>query len=386
MRLTTLPGLALALVLGATSLPALSANDCRVVLDAGSSGTRLYVFEKQGTAWVEHEGPKVSALADPVRERRGRTWKDADAVVAEVAATLDGITTDGPLDKGKPRWAGFDWRTHCNVRSASAYATAGMRIAEQEDAERAGQLWGKLKAALQARLGAGVAVQARTLSGFEEGLFAWLTLNLKGKGTDFGVVEMGGASVQVIFPCKGCAEAIPVAVGGSTIDLFGHSFLGLGTDEAPKTVGATATTACALEAGKPAADKASQCGSAFKLSGTSGVFDPYNYAPSKARGTEKALPKEAGGVVTWYTTGAFARFKASDVETCCARGNTCFQPAAACFRSVYFQKFFDTVGVKAPQPSDTSWTLGAVACDENQCLAKAPPRECHWLKDRCLVN
>ncbi|MFI5391458.1 MAG: nucleoside phosphatase, partial [Bacteriovoracales bacterium] len=48
--------------------------DCRIIFDAGSSGTRLYIYEKGSgeNAWIEHEGPKVEAIADPVREIRGK--------------------------------------------------------------------------------------------------------------------------------------------------------------------------------------------------------------------------------------------------------------------------------------------------------------------------
>ncbi|NKC13250.1 MAG: hypothetical protein GKR94_13955 [Gammaproteobacteria bacterium] len=101
-----------------------SASNCQIVYDAGSSGTRLYIYEQQGDSWVEHRGPKVSALADPVREIRGKTWADADAVVAEVVGALDEVKPD------------FDWSTQCQLDAAQVLATAGMRIAEQEDRDK----------------------------------------------------------------------------------------------------------------------------------------------------------------------------------------------------------------------------------------------------------
>ncbi len=63
------------LICGALFSPmAWSASSCNIIFDAGSSGTRLYIFEQQGEQWLSHAGPKVSALADPVREIRGKTW------------------------------------------------------------------------------------------------------------------------------------------------------------------------------------------------------------------------------------------------------------------------------------------------------------------------
>lgn len=81
---------------------------CYILYDAGSSGTRLYVYEQQGKNWLEHEGPKVTALADPVREFRGKKWQDADAVLNEVVAALDSIKQDGPVKNNKPAWKAFD--------------------------------------------------------------------------------------------------------------------------------------------------------------------------------------------------------------------------------------------------------------------------------------
>src|SRR5262245_54410589 len=54
-------------------------STCYIVYDAGSSGTRLYIYAQDDAELREHEGPKVSALADPVRELRGKTWNDAEA-------------------------------------------------------------------------------------------------------------------------------------------------------------------------------------------------------------------------------------------------------------------------------------------------------------------
>lgn len=352
------------------SLAAHGSSDCRIVFDAGSSGTRLYVFEKQGTDWVEHEGPKVSALADPVRQIRGKTWDDADALVTEVVGTLDSIKLNGPTETARNKWKPFDWSAGCATLSAGVYATAGMRIAERDDAKRAALLWGKLKSALESRLGPSVAVTTKTLTGFEEGLFAWMSLQQRGKGTDFGLVEMGGASAQVTFPCASCADTKQVVVSGKRIAIYGHSFLGMGSDEAARTLGASSVgSACALDSSRTGTEKARRCGEAFKLTGNLGMFA----IPGTARNAEKAIAEAVARIPTWYAAGAFAYFKPSDVDACCTYGNTCYQPAKACFRSVYFRKFLDTLGMKHAVPSDSNWALGAVTCEETRCLEEPPP-------------
>ena len=152
-------------------------NKCQIVFDAGSSGTRLYVYEKIGGTWIEHEGPKGAALADPVREIRGAKWSNRDQLINELMSLLGTILKDGPEYAGKGlAWKGFDWKRRCNVGTASVFATAGMRIAEHVNRSRSQQLWKDLKKALQKKLGPKVRVLTRTLPGYEEGLFAWLSV------------------------------------------------------------------------------------------------------------------------------------------------------------------------------------------------------------------
>ena len=76
-------------------------HTCHIMYDAGSSGTRLYIYEQQDSIWVPHEGPKVGALADPVREilphvvnardsYGGTAQAQVEAQIAEARAALAG--------------------------------------------------------------------------------------------------------------------------------------------------------------------------------------------------------------------------------------------------------------------------------------------------------
>ena len=71
-----------------TDLPA-----CHIIYDAGSKRTRLYVYQQTDIGWLKHAGPKVGALADPVRKERGKTMADARAVAdaGACAVVLEGI-------------------------------------------------------------------------------------------------------------------------------------------------------------------------------------------------------------------------------------------------------------------------------------------------------
>ncbi|GAB6039571.1 hypothetical protein [Endothiovibrio diazotrophicus] len=361
---------------------------CHVIYDAGSSGTRLYLYEQRAEGWLEHEGPKVSALADPVREIRGKRWQDAEAVTDEVVAALDGIVKDGPPGKeGRPAWQGFDWPARCDLLSASVYATAGMRIAEYENRARSEALWRTLRKKLAAKVGRSVALNTRTLSGYEEGLYAWLSAWKQTGDERIGIVEMGGASAQITFPCPDCditRDAVKsVVVDGRPIRLYSYSFLGLGQDEAPKSLGLP--QACDYGVGHATPGwKESDCASQITITGKAGIIDPYNY-DGAGRGTHNRLPAHRDAVDRWFLTGAFNYMKASDVQTCCVDRGNCYGGENACFQAVYLKKYLRELEIP-PQSAklDVSWTLGAAVCQATGCLRRAITPVCRWSREGCL--
>lgn len=367
-------------------------TDCQLVYDAGSSGTRLFIYAREGERWVEHAGPKTSALADPVRQIRGRTHADIPVVITDVVAQLDRVRQDGPMSNGKPEWKGFDWTARCRVTDAMVLATAGMRIAEQEDAPRSRQLWTGLRERLQARLGGGVRVVARTLTGFEEGLYAWLAVREDRSDSRFGIAEMGGASSQVTFPCPGCSpsdDAVrTVIVKGQPLTMYSYSFLGLGQDEAPKTLGMAES--CAYGAGltRPGWKRA-DCEARIDVSGAMGMKDPYNFglpaAKGQPRGTARQIPTARADAADWVLTGAFNYAEPTAVSSCCEQQGQCYEAPTSCFRAIYLDKYLGTLGIPVnSRKADVSWTQGAVLCSASRCLAAAPAPVCRWSADGCL--
>lgn len=397
-------GSAVLLIAGCTTAPtgpgtaAATAPACHAVFDAGSSGTRLYFYVQNAKAvggWDELEGPKVSALADPVREIRGKKNSDLDAVTTEVAGALDLIAKDGPMtSKGKPEWQAYDWSKQCRLASVMIYATAGMRIAEQEKPEQSLALWTTVRNKLQHRVGAGVPVKARTLTGFEEGLYAWLAVRAEVSaktGADaVGIAEMGGASAQVTFPCPDCDPADDavrtVTLDGKATRMYSYSFLGLGQDEAPKVLGQPAN--CAYGVGKTQPGwKKQDCADPIQISVPQGIKDPYNYQGGTL-GAYRVIPTSKAAVKDWYLTGAFFYSNDSDIPNCCLTDGKCFEAATACFRPIYLEKFLQTLQVPASsQKMDVSWTQGAVLCEAQQCLKAATPAPvCRWSGKGCLVQ
>jgi hypothetical protein len=371
---------------------ALPVGSCQIVFDAGSSGTRLYIYQRTAEGWKEHAGPRTSALADPVRQIRGKTHADIEAVTTDVVAQLERVRAPGPVRaNGRPEWAAFDWPSQCKVTHASVLATAGMRIAEHESAARSQELWGSLQRKLSARVGAGVTVSARTLTGFEEGLYAWLAVRETRADNRFGIAEMGGASSQVAFPCPSCDardDAVrTVLVKGQPVPFYSYAFLGLGQDEAPKTLGMP--SACAYGVGqKQVGWQRSDCEGRIDLGSMAGLRDPYNFDRSAAgtRGTFRAIPTAKADVGSWLLTGAFRFMDTRGVANCCETAGQCFDAPNSCFRAVYLDKYLQALGVPADAPkSDASWTYGAALCAADQCLKAAPAPVCRWSSSGCLT-
>ena len=327
---------------------------CHAVYDAGSKRTRLYVYEKAATGWIKHSGPKTGALADPARAARGKTMSDANQVIDDIVMALESIRTDGPRNKkGKPKWPAFDWQKECHLATVSVLATAGMRLAGKNNPQATKVLWEMLNERLSSAVK--IPVTTRTLSSFEEGLYAWLAL---AEGQDdewFGVVEMGGASTQITFPCVACDNSRKVMAKGQVVLVFSYSFLGWGQDEAWKKFGSL--SACERGAGLENPDwQIADC-----AVGMAGFSEAAVNVRNNVRSQEG---------LRWYLSDAFRYMKDTDIDQFCRVGvDSGFEPESSCFRAVYLQEVIHQLGLpKEAEPTDAAWTLGAVICTATQCL------------------
>lgn len=82
---------------------------------------------------------------------------------------------------------------------------------------------------------------ARTISGEEEAVYAWLTVNAiqgtyrQGPATTWGALDMGGASTQIAFIPKGISiiqNYYPLHISSVHIHLYSHSYLEFGYRDA----------------------------------------------------------------------------------------------------------------------------------------------------------
>jgi len=334
--------------------PSQDASACYIIYDAGSSKTRLFIYEETAKGWLKHKGPETDALSDPIRRNRGKSMSGTNTVIADVLTALDDIRREGPPDKtGKPQWPAFDWKSQCNIQAVAVYATAGMRVAEIQDAQNSALLWKKLNKRLSNELG--MNVTTRTLTEYEEGLYAWLALRESETNGNFGVAEMGGVSLQLTFPCPSCETARLVRVKDQILPVFSHSFLGWGQDAAWQKL--KNTRACAWGVGLTNKDwRVDEC--------EAQMLEFSNTAADVGRMVNSAND------FRWYLTSAFRYMRDTDIDNFCRKGmNSGFESVSSCFRAVYLQYVLNTFALPLDSaPSDVNWTLGAVVCTFTRCL------------------
>lgn len=209
-----------------------------LIVDASSSASTLaaYRWRAKSGGLPEIEGrslPDGLADCEPVEPGLGAYGGRP----AEAAASLE------PLLRCVATYLGDD-----EIRLARAAlhlrATAGVRLLPQDERE---EIRDRIRARLeQTAVGE---TSARVISGDEEGIFGWLTVNYLlghlehgGPFPTVGALDLGGASTQITFvPLDGPREhEQAISVGGNTYQLYTYSYLGRGQDEARKAVDAPA--------------------------------------------------------------------------------------------------------------------------------------------------
>jgi hypothetical protein len=175
-----------------------------------------------------------------------------------------------------------------------------------------------------------------------------------------------------------------VVIDQEPIQIYSYSFLGLGTDEAPKTLGFPES--CAYGIGETEAGwKRKDCGSQIVVKDEQGIRDPYNF-DGDGRGTHRTPyinPKR--NPLQWNLTGALSYMENSDIDTCCREKGECFDPEYSCFRSIYLRKYLRKLHVPvSSNKMNVSWTKGAVICSINDCLQMPIVPVCRWSQQGCL--
>ena len=193
------------------------------IIDAGSSGSRLFVYDIDATRAVPVKlvypiGAEQKALS------RGRPLSSIANHTDSVKVFLQNITANYP----------------CDSIPLYVLATAGMRLKPKAQAD---SIYAHLMA--QPCLNGYVVKGAMTISGQYEGLYGWLAANYdNGKigfnsesqqreltylSPSYGILEIGGASMQIAFATEAASSQTLYRPGLGNI--FCKSYLGAGVDQ-----------------------------------------------------------------------------------------------------------------------------------------------------------
>jgi hypothetical protein len=241
-----------------------SAYEYGALIDAGSTGNRMYTFRWPARVYTPTELPQT---APTMPMQCGTSLKDGTYPLASIAATSEAMAAayaplfDHAAANLRDVACGFDG----DLKTVPLFltATAGMRVLPR--ANRTSRM-----EALRTAFGASPFFfpvdsvpasesNARIISGEEEGVFGWITTNILLPATAaaaaaaspssggalrniqvgaLGAMDMGGASTQLTFPpAKGgiLAGLFSLDLGPSTHrPTYTHSFLFWGLNEALK--------------------------------------------------------------------------------------------------------------------------------------------------------
>lgn len=190
-------------------------QQCVIVIDAGSTGSRLHVYSYD----IDDNQTPIQ-----ITERFNKKVSPGFATIGtdetNVTHYLDTLFADVPYDSIPTYF----------------YSTAGMRLLSANKQQAYYSFASKWFATHnQFQL-----MDMKTITGTEEGLFGWLAVNyqlnnFQANTMPVGVMDMGGASVQITFPVTNqqvqTPDIYPVTFNGQHYRVFVKSFLGLGSTE-----------------------------------------------------------------------------------------------------------------------------------------------------------
>ncbi|CAH1247571.1 ENTPD3 [Branchiostoma lanceolatum] len=201
-----------------------------VIFDAGSSGTRVHVYR-----WDQNNLPTRTAdmtemkLKGTVKVRPGISSyvTNPESVKSDLVVLLNSAASVVPMELQD---------------STPVYlkATAGMRLLEPDGVDAIFDQINDLFEDSSRNPFKFERGWAKVISGEEEGVFGWITVNfLTGRfdsNSDqetVGALDLGGASTQITFAPEGqiFAHLFPLSIAGNRYDLYTNSYLKFGLDQ-----------------------------------------------------------------------------------------------------------------------------------------------------------
>lgn len=203
-----------------------------VMIDAGSSGSRVHVYKFNH---CKEEPELESEVFHMMKPGLSSFDDDAEGAVDSLEDLLNIAVDNVPTSL-----------QHCTPIAVKA--TAGLRLLGAEKSER---ILNAIRKRLEEKYPFPVNA-VEIMDGKEEGIYAWITVNyllgnLKSekRGKSAATFDLGGASTQIVFEPKFPVESeqmLPgdhlyeLNYGNTKYTLYQHSYLGYGLNEARKLI------------------------------------------------------------------------------------------------------------------------------------------------------
>lgn len=205
-----------------------NANQYSIIVDAGSSSSKLHIFQNDAQTTLPTILDIFSEKTTPPLSSFTQDPQDA------------GASLKPALDDALKYFADHSISTN-NIK-IRVFGTAGMRSLDKKS-QRA--IYNNVKTYIKTKYSPQLqVVDVRTITGKEEGLFDWLDINylsnvFSNHTETFGSLDMGGASTQIAFETVDKSQMkneTDITVNGKKYLVFSKSFLGLGQDDARNTM------------------------------------------------------------------------------------------------------------------------------------------------------
>jgi apyrase len=211
-----------------------------LIIDAGSSGSRIYIYCWRPAEANANGTPWVTAARAQVGER---PWLDeGGGPLSKVSNEMDAETVLEPLIDYVKKKIGNDPQTLAQT-PLHLMATAGMRLKVKEDQDK---IIETVETYLRKTF---PSATSEVISGEDEALYGWIAVNyllgfLKEKDGNssptMGILELGGASTQIAYASSDPSPQglFTLPWGDTTYQIYRHSADKLGQDQAKDKIDA----------------------------------------------------------------------------------------------------------------------------------------------------
>lgn len=200
---------------------AIEKQSYQLIIDAGSSGSRVYVYSKQ-------ESSSIPMLNDLYEKKTSLPLASFANNPRNAGSSIEPL-----LESAIAYLNTHDTNLDLSSISTNILGTAGMRVIPESQQSEI------YKNVSETILNKGLKLgQTKTITGQEEGIYSWVDINYLNnnfnKSATSGIFEVGGASTQVAFATSQALSesVIEVRIKNQKYNVFSTSFLGLGQDYA----------------------------------------------------------------------------------------------------------------------------------------------------------